>query len=189
MRPHSTSSLVTPAVRPRRSTHTAAATRARAVSRQGSMRLLPQGGRIHRRCNNTATGRRRGYSGRKHVSQDRRTRRLRQRLLQYRSTPDGEDRGVGATDPFGNALSFARNWFDQLRLRTVADPVMVDPCLFSISSMRPPAGWPLPKAPASWQKGHSRRHPCAISPSPSLISTMAAATLSNRWWSSIPRRG
>ncbi|HSQ03188.1 MAG TPA: cytochrome c peroxidase, partial [Burkholderiales bacterium] len=46
--------------------------------------------------------------------------------------PTVEDRGVGATDPFGNPLSFARNWFDLLRKRAVADPVWVDPCLFSI---------------------------------------------------------
>jgi hypothetical protein len=43
-----------------------------------------------------------------------------------------EDRGVGASDPFGNPLSFARTWFEQLRARPVADPVWVDPCLFSI---------------------------------------------------------
>ena len=46
--------------------------------------------------------------------------------------PASEDRGAGANDPFGNPLSFARNWFDQLRQRTVADPVWVDPCNFSI---------------------------------------------------------
>jgi mono/diheme cytochrome c family protein len=46
--------------------------------------------------------------------------------------PAEEDRGVGGTDPFGNALSFSRNWFDLLRKRTVADPVWVDPCLFGI---------------------------------------------------------
>jgi cytochrome c peroxidase len=46
--------------------------------------------------------------------------------------PTAEDRGVGGTDPFGNALSFSRNWFDLLRKRTVADPVWVDPCLFAI---------------------------------------------------------
>lgn len=46
--------------------------------------------------------------------------------------PAAEDRGVGATDPFGHALSLARNWFDELKQRTVADPVWVDPCLFSI---------------------------------------------------------
>ena len=44
-----------------------------------------------------------------------------------------EDRGVGATDPFGNPLSFTRTWFEQLQARAaVADPVWVDPCLFSI---------------------------------------------------------
>ncbi len=46
--------------------------------------------------------------------------------------PAAEDIGSGANDPFGNSLSFTRNWFDQLRGRTVADPVWVDPCKFSI---------------------------------------------------------
>lgn len=46
--------------------------------------------------------------------------------------PAAEDRGVGAADPFGNALSLTRNWFDQLRSRVVADPVWADPCLFAI---------------------------------------------------------
>jgi len=46
--------------------------------------------------------------------------------------PTAEDRGVGGKDPFGNPLSFTRNWFDLLRKQTVADPVWVDPCLFSI---------------------------------------------------------
>lgn len=46
--------------------------------------------------------------------------------------PAAEDRGAGDNDPFGNSLNFTRNWFDQLRQRTVADPVWVDPCKFSI---------------------------------------------------------
>jgi len=46
--------------------------------------------------------------------------------------PAIEDRGVGASDPFGHPLSLARTWFEQLRARAVADPVWVDPCLFSI---------------------------------------------------------
>ena len=46
--------------------------------------------------------------------------------------PAKEDRGAGDNDPFGNPLTFTRNWFDQLRQRTVADPVWVDPCNFSI---------------------------------------------------------
>jgi cytochrome c peroxidase len=46
--------------------------------------------------------------------------------------PAAEDRGAGDNDPFGNSLTFTRNWFDQLRQRTVADPVWVDPCKFSI---------------------------------------------------------
>lgn len=48
--------------------------------------------------------------------------------------PSAEDRGVGGTDPFGNPLSFTRNWFDLLRKQPVDDPVWVDPCLFSIFS-------------------------------------------------------
>ena len=48
--------------------------------------------------------------------------------------PTAEDRGVGGTDPFGNALSFTRNWFELLRKQAVADPVWADPCLFSIFS-------------------------------------------------------
>src|SRR5471030_79931 len=48
--------------------------------------------------------------------------------------PTAEDRGVGGTDPFGNALSFTRNWFKLLRKQPVMDPVWVDPCLFSIFS-------------------------------------------------------
>ena len=46
--------------------------------------------------------------------------------------PTADDRGVGGSDPFGNALSFTLNWFDLLRKQAVADPVWVDPCLFSI---------------------------------------------------------
>ena len=46
--------------------------------------------------------------------------------------PAAEDRGVGGTDPLGNALSFTRNWFALLLKQPVADPVWVDPCLFSV---------------------------------------------------------
>ncbi len=46
--------------------------------------------------------------------------------------PASEDVGVGGKDPFGNPLSFTRNWFKQLRSRSVSDPVWVDPCMFSI---------------------------------------------------------
>ena len=48
--------------------------------------------------------------------------------------PSAEDRGVGGTDPFGNPLSFTRNWFELLRKQSVPDPVWVDPCLFAIFS-------------------------------------------------------
>ncbi len=46
--------------------------------------------------------------------------------------PSHEDRGVGATDPWGNPLSFTRTWFDQLRNQPVTDPVLVDSCRFGI---------------------------------------------------------
>src|SRR6266581_3248245 len=46
--------------------------------------------------------------------------------------PTAEDRGVGGHDPFGYPLSFSRNWFEQLRARSVADPVWTDSCLFSV---------------------------------------------------------
>ncbi len=46
--------------------------------------------------------------------------------------PAAEDRGAGDNDPFGNPLTFTRNWFEQLRQHSVADPVWVDPCKFSI---------------------------------------------------------
>ena len=46
--------------------------------------------------------------------------------------PTAEDRGVGASDPLGNALSFTRNWFALLLKQPVVDPVWVDPCLFSV---------------------------------------------------------
>ena len=48
--------------------------------------------------------------------------------------PSAEDRGVGGTDPFGNPLSFTRNWFQLLQKQEVADPVWVDPCLFAVFS-------------------------------------------------------
>jgi len=43
-----------------------------------------------------------------------------------------EDRGVGAQDPFGNSLSFSREYLDLLRGTTVVDPLAIDPCLFSV---------------------------------------------------------
>ncbi len=46
--------------------------------------------------------------------------------------PTHEDRGLGGTDPWGNPLSFTRTWFDQLRNRTVSDPILVDSCRFGI---------------------------------------------------------
>ena len=48
--------------------------------------------------------------------------------------PTAEDRGVGGSDPLGNPLSLTRNWFALLQQQVVADPVWVDPCLFSVFS-------------------------------------------------------
>jgi hypothetical protein len=43
-----------------------------------------------------------------------------------------EDQGVGATDPFGNPLSYAREYLTQLRGTPIPDQLFVDPCLFSV---------------------------------------------------------
>lgn len=59
--------------------------------------------------------------------------------------PAAEDRGVGASDPFGNPLSFARTWFDQLRNKAVTDPVLIDTCRFGIF-FDPTTCWTPPDA-------------------------------------------
>jgi hypothetical protein len=43
-----------------------------------------------------------------------------------------EDRGVGGSDPFGNPLSFSRQYLSQVQGKKVPDPVWVDPCLFAV---------------------------------------------------------
>lgn len=46
--------------------------------------------------------------------------------------PTAEDRGVGATDPWGQPLSFARQYLDKLRGLTVPDQFPVNACLFEV---------------------------------------------------------
>jgi len=51
--------------------------------------------------------------------------------------PTFEDVGVGGTDPFGNPLSFTRQFKQQLVGNTVFDPFAVDPCSFAIDPCVP----------------------------------------------------
>ena len=46
--------------------------------------------------------------------------------------PAVEDLGVGGSDPFGNSLSFSRQFLDMLRGKPVPDAFQVRPCLFSV---------------------------------------------------------
>jgi len=46
--------------------------------------------------------------------------------------PTDEDSGVGATDPFGNTLSLARQYMKMLKGQNVPDQFVVDPCIFDI---------------------------------------------------------
>jgi cytochrome c peroxidase len=46
--------------------------------------------------------------------------------------PAGEDLGVGAKDPFGNPLSFTRQYVARLKGQNVRDPFQVDPCTFEV---------------------------------------------------------
>jgi hypothetical protein len=48
--------------------------------------------------------------------------------------PAAEDVGVGGSDPFGNPLSFSREWLGRLRGKPTPDTFTVDACLFSILS-------------------------------------------------------
>jgi cytochrome c peroxidase len=48
--------------------------------------------------------------------------------------PTKEDVGVGGMDPFGNALSFSRQYLDMRRGKPVPDEVPVDPCRFNIKT-------------------------------------------------------
>ena len=46
-------------------------------------------------------------------------------------TPANNDLGVGADDPFGHPLSFARQFKQMLAGQTVPDPFLVNPCMFA----------------------------------------------------------
>lgn len=48
--------------------------------------------------------------------------------------PTVEDVGVGGSDPFGNPLSYSRQWLKHLGGVPMPDEFSVDPCLFSIRS-------------------------------------------------------
>lgn len=46
--------------------------------------------------------------------------------------PTSDDRGVGGTDPFGNPLSFTRQFKQELQGQDVRDPFEVDSCTFAV---------------------------------------------------------
>jgi cytochrome c peroxidase len=48
--------------------------------------------------------------------------------------PTREDVGVGGADPFGNPLSYARQWIGRLAGKPTPDDFTVDACLFAIKS-------------------------------------------------------
>jgi cytochrome c peroxidase len=48
--------------------------------------------------------------------------------------PTSEDLGVGGMDPFGNPLSFSRQYLDGVRGKKAPDAFIVRPCLFAIMS-------------------------------------------------------
>jgi len=51
--------------------------------------------------------------------------------------PSSEDRGVGGTDPFGNPLSFTRQFRQMLQGQHVFDLFQVDPCTFAVDPCVP----------------------------------------------------
>ena len=51
--------------------------------------------------------------------------------------PSSEDRGVGGTDPFGNPLSFTRQFKQMLQGQGAHDPFQVDPCTFAVDPCVP----------------------------------------------------
>jgi cytochrome c peroxidase len=51
--------------------------------------------------------------------------------------PTVEDRGVGGTDPFGNPLSFTRQFKLSLQGHSMLDPFQVDPCTFAVNPCVP----------------------------------------------------
>jgi cytochrome c peroxidase len=52
-------------------------------------------------------------------------------------TPAAQDLGVGAHDPFGNPLSFARQLKQMVAGQTVPDPFLVNPCMLEAQSCVP----------------------------------------------------
>lgn len=52
-------------------------------------------------------------------------------------TPVLADIGLGAEDPFGNPLSFTRQYLDMLRGKNVPDRFQVDPCTFAVDPCVP----------------------------------------------------
>jgi cytochrome c peroxidase len=48
--------------------------------------------------------------------------------------PSKEDVGVGGTDPFGNSLSYSRQYLSWLSGNSIPDPLEVKPCLFTIKT-------------------------------------------------------
>lgn len=48
--------------------------------------------------------------------------------------PTDEDLGVGANDPFGNPLSYSRQFLDRLRGMNVPDSFQIMPCLFAVKT-------------------------------------------------------
>ena len=46
--------------------------------------------------------------------------------------PTSDDIGVGGTDPFGNPLSYSRQWLGELRGKPMPDQFLVSPCLFLV---------------------------------------------------------
>jgi cytochrome c peroxidase len=51
--------------------------------------------------------------------------------------PTREDRGVGGTDPFGNPLSFTRQYKQMLQGHGAPDPFQIDPCTFAVDPCVP----------------------------------------------------
>jgi hypothetical protein len=51
--------------------------------------------------------------------------------------PTSDDRGVGGTDPFGNPLSFTRQYKQMLGGHSAPDPFQIDPCTFAVNPCVP----------------------------------------------------
>jgi hypothetical protein len=63
-------------------------------------------------------------------------------------TPTDADRGVGGSDPFGNPLSFSRQFISRLQNQPVPDSFNVDPCGFDVPFGDPCDVLPSPAAAA-----------------------------------------